>query len=307
MKATIRMDGLSKWYGQVLGVNNMTAEIRPGVTGLLGPNGAGKTTLLKILTGQMKPSRGTIRILDRPVWNNHTLYHHLGFCPDMETFYDDMTGLEFLTYVIRLHGHWYRAARRLALETLETVSLLDAKDKRIGAYSRGMRQRIKLAQALFHQPEVLLLDEPLSGMDPVGRKQTIDLIYSYGEAGRTILVSSHILHEIEAMTHRIMLINHGTLIAEGDVHEIRELIESHPCQVSITSPDREALSNHLVSFPEVVSIRRGETGDELIIETRHPDRFHNRLTDLIVAEKISVDALSSPDDNLEAVFDYLVD
>lgn len=307
MKATIQTDGLSKWYGQVLGVNSITVEIGPGVTGLLGPNGAGKTTLLKILTGQMKPSRGTARVLDRPIWNRHALFHHLGFCPDIETFYDDMTGLEFLIYVIRLHGYRRRKARQLALETLETVGLLDAKDKKIGAYSRGMRQRIKLAQALFHQPEVLVLDEPLSGMDPVGRKQTIDLIHSYGEAGRTILVSSHILHEIEAMTNRIMLINHGTLVAEGDVHEIRELIESHPCQVSIASPDRDALSNHLVSFPEVVSIRRGEIENELIVETRHPDRFHDRLTDLILAENISVDTLSSPDDNLEAVFSYLVD
>lgn len=307
MKATIRVDGLSKWYGQVLGVNNITADIGPCVTGLLGPNGAGKTTLLKILTGQMKASRGTVRILDQPVWNHHTIFRNLGFCPDIETFYDDMTGLEFLVYVIRLHGHWHRKARRLALETLETVSLIDAKDKKVGAYSRGMRQRIKLAQALFHQPEVLLLDEPLSGMDPVGRKQTIDLIHAYGEAGRTILVSSHILHEIEAMTKRIMMMNHGTLIAEGDVHEIRELIESHPCQVSIASSDRAVLSNHLVSFPEVVSIRRGEVDNELIIETRHPDRFHNHLTDLILAENISVEALSSPDDNLQAVFDYLVD
>ena len=307
MKATIRMDGLSKWYGQILGVNQITADIGPGVTGLLGPNGAGKTTLLKILSGQMKPSRGTVRMLDQPVWNNHRVFHHLGFCPDIETFYDDMTGCEFLIYVIRLHGYRHRAARRLALETLETVSLLDAKDKKIGAYSKGMRQRIKLAQALFHQPEVLLLDEPLTGMDPVGRKETIDLIHTYGEAGRTILVSSHILHEIEAMTQRIMMINHGSLIAEGDVHEIRELIESHPCQISINSRDRPVLSNHLVAFPEVVSIRRGETADELVVETRHPDRFHNRLTDLILAEDISVEALSSPDDNLQAVFDYLVD
>jgi len=307
MKPTIQMNGLSKWYGQVLGVNNITAEIGPGVTGLLGPNGAGKTTLLKILSGQMKASRGTVRILDQPVWNNHTLLHHLGFCPDIETFYDDMTGLEFLTYVTRLHGHRRRRARQMALDVLEMVTLLDAKDKKIGAYSRGMRQRIKLAQALFHQPEVLLLDEPLTGMDPVGRKQTIDLIHGYGEAGRTILVSSHILHEIEAMTKNIMLVNHGTLIAEGDVHEIRELIESHPCQVSIASPDRDVLSNRLVAFPEVLSIRRGDVENELIIETRHPERFHERLTDLILAEKISIEALSSPDDNLEAVFSYLVD
>ncbi|MFH1740231.1 MAG: ABC transporter ATP-binding protein [bacterium] len=307
MKPTIRMDGLSKWYGQVLGVNNITAEIGPGVTGLLGPNGAGKTTLLKILTGQMKSSRGVAQIFDQPVWNNHAVFRHLGFCPDLDTFYDDMTGLEFLIYLVRLHGYRFGEARKMALETLETVSLVHAKNKKIGAYSKGMRQRIKLAQALFHQPEVLILDEPLAGMDPVGRKETIDLIHTYGEAGRTVLVSSHILHEIESMTKRIMLINHGTQIAEGDVHEIRELIQSHPCQVSIVSTDRAVLSNHLVSFPEVVSIRHGESNEELIIETRHPDRFHNRLTDLILAESISIEALSSPDDNLQAVFDYLVE
>ena len=307
MSTTIQIEGLSKWYGQVLGINDITAELGPGVTGLLGPNGAGKTTLLKVLTGQTKPSRGFAHINGQPVWNNSTVFHHVGFCPDIDTFYEDMTGMEFLVYLVRLHGYAGRKAKNLALETLETVNLLDARQKKIGAYSKGMRQRIKLAQALFHKPECLLLDEPLSGMDPVGRKHTIDLIHAYGEEGRTVLVSSHILHEIEEMTKRIMMINHGTLIAEGDVHEIREMIESHPCQISITSPDRETLSNHLVAFPEVVSIRRGENNWELVIETRHPDRFHNRLTDLIVSEGFSIEALSSPDDNLQAVFDYLMD
>jgi len=306
MNATIEMNGLSKWYEQVIGVNDITAQIGPGVTGLLGPNGAGKTTLLKLLTGQMKPSRGTAHILGHPVWNCPELYRDLGFCPDIDLFYEDMTGMEFLVYLIRLHGHRLHDAHRLADEVLERVHLTEAGNKKIGAYSKGMRQQIKLAQAIFHRPQVLLLDEPLSGMDPVGRKEMIDWIQAHGEEGRTVLVSSHILHEIESMTQRILLINHGMLIAEGNVHEIRELIQSHPCQVSIVSPDREVLSNRLVAFPEVVSIRRGDSEEELLIETRHPDRFHERLTDLILEEKLTIEALSSPDDNLQAVFDYLV-
>lgn len=305
MTALVQATGLSKWYGQVSGLNDVTAAIPPGITGLLGPNGAGKSTFMKLMTGQLKPSKGTITVFGEPMWGNPGLFHRVGFCPEQDAFYDRMTGLEWVTALVRLNGLSERDAGDAARRALERVDLMDAAGKKIGAYSKGMRQRVKLAQALVHDPELLILDEPLTGMDPLMRRKTIRFIKDWARAGKHIIVSSHILHEIEAMTSNILLINNGRILAEGNVHAIRELIDTHPHTVFVRGSDPRALARRFLSDDDVLSLRF-EPG-AVVVETSRPDAFYGRLTSLATSgEAGSVDEVTSPDDNLQAVFRYLV-
>ena len=301
----VSTEHLSKWYGQVSGLNDVTVSLPPGITGLLGPNGAGKSTFMKLITGQLKPSKGSVRVLGEPIWGNPGLYARIGFCPEQDAFYDRMSGLEWVAALVRLNGLSDEQSVAAARGALAAVDLLDAADKKIGAYSKGMRQRVKLAQAIVHDPELLILDEPLSGMDPLMRRRTIRLIRDWARAGKSIVVSSHILHEVEAMTSNILLINNGRIVAEGNVHQIRELIDEHPHTVFIRGEDTRALARHLIAEQGVISLRF-EPG-ALVIETERPDAFYTRLTQMAASGEAGViDEITSPDDNLQAVFKYLV-
>jgi ABC-2 type transport system ATP-binding protein len=303
--AIIQATQLSKWYGQVSGLNDVTAAIPPGITGLLGPNGAGKSTFMKLITGQIKPSKGQVTVFGEPMWGNPNIYRRIGFCPEQDAFYDRMTGIEWVTALVRLNGLADSEANDAARVALERVELMEAANKKIGAYSKGMRQRVKLAQALVHDPELLILDEPLTGMDPLMRRKTVRLIKDWARAGKHIVVSSHILHEIEAMTSNILLINNGRILAEGNVHSIRELIDTHPHTVFVRGADPRALARKFLAEDDVLSLRF-EPG-AVIIETSKPDSFYARLTQLATTgEAGSVDEVTSPDDNLQAVFRYLV-
>jgi ABC-2 type transport system ATP-binding protein len=298
-------DHLSKWYGQVSGLNDVSVSVPPGITGLLGPNGAGKSTFMKLITGQLRPSKGSVTVLGEPVWNNPAQYFRMGFCPEQDAFYDRMTGLEWVTALARLNGMTPEAGRAAAMRALEAVDLVEAAGKRIGAYSKGMRQRVKLAQAIVHDPELLILDEPLSGMDPVARRRTIRLIRDWAKLGRSIIVSSHILHEIESMTTNILLINQGRILAEGNVHQIRDLIDEHPHTVYIRAADPRRLAREFLARADVISLRF-EPG-ALVVETGTPDDFYANLTELVASGNSgAVEAMTSPDDNLQAVFKYLV-
>jgi len=301
----ITAEHLSKWYGQVSGLNDVSVKVPPGITGLLGPNGAGKSTFMKLVTGQLKPSKGAIQVLGEPIWGNPALFHRIGFCPEQDAFYERMTGLGWVTALVALNGLEPAEAEAAARRALEAVDLLDAADKKIGAYSKGMRQRVKMAQALAHDPEVLILDEPLSGMDPLMRRRTIRLIREWGRSGKSVLVSSHILHEIESMTSNILLINNGRILAEGNVHQIRELIDTHPHSVFIRAEDPKALARALLVEDGVISMRF-EPG-AVSVETARPDAFYARLTEMAASGEAGViDEVTSPDDNLQAVFKYLV-
>jgi ABC-2 type transport system ATP-binding protein len=301
----VSAEQVSKWYGQVIGLNDVTVNVPPGITGLLGPNGAGKSTFMKLITGQLKPSKGTVRVLGEPIWGNPKLYFEIGFCPEQDAFYERMTGLEWVTALVRLNGYAEHAAVDAARRALGAVELLDAADKKIGAYSKGMRQRVKLAQAIVHDPQLLILDEPLSGMDPLARRRTIRLIKDWSRAGKSIIVSSHILHEIESMTSNILLINNGRILAEGDVHQIRELIDTHPHTVYIRAAEPRAIARYLLGFDDVLSLRF--EGGAVVVETGKPDAFYARLTQIAsTGEYGTIDEVTSPDDNLQAVFQYLV-
>ncbi len=301
----VATERLSKWYGQVIGLNDVTASIPPGITGLLGPNGAGKSTFMKLMTGQLRPSTGRVTVFGEPIWGNPALYARIGFCPEQDAYYDRMTGLEWVAALVRLNGVSDSAATELARRALATVDLLEAADKRIGAYSKGMRQRVKLAQAIAHDPELLILDEPLGGLDPLGRRKTIRLIKQWARAGKSLIVSSHILHEIELMTSNILLIHHGRILAEGNVHQIRELIDEHPHKVHIRASDPRAVARELLAYSDVISLNFEEGA--VIVETARPDEFYGRLTELAAREACgSIEEITSPDDNLQAVFAYLV-
>jgi ABC-2 type transport system ATP-binding protein len=296
---------LSKWYGQVSGLNDVTASIPPGITGLLGPNGAGKSTFMKLMTGQIKPSKGTITVFGEPMWGNPGVFRRIGFCPEQDAFYERMTGLEWVTALVRLNGVTETEAVDAATRALERVDLMEAAHKKIGAYSKGMRQRVKLAQSLVHDPELLILDEPLTGMDPLMRRKTIRFIKEWARAGKHIIVSSHILHEIESMTSNILLINNGRIVAEGNVHAIRDLIDTHPHTVYVRGSDPRALARRFLAEDDVLSLRF-EPG-ALVVETSKPDSFYARLTHLATTgEAGAVEEVTSPDDNLQAVFRYLV-
>ena len=305
MKAIIEAQHLSKWYGQVSGLNDVTVAVPPGITGLLGPNGAGKSTFMKLITGQLKPSKGQVRVLGEPIWGNAELYARIGFCPEQDAFYERMTGEEWLTALVRLNGLDSNEAAAAAHRALDAVDLVDAARKKIGAYSKGMRQRVKLAQAIIHNPELLILDEPLAGMDPLMRRRTIRMVKDWARAGKSILVSSHILHEIESMTSNILLINNGRILAEGNVHQIRDLIDEHPHTVFIRADDPRTLARRFLAADDVISLRFEDGA--VIVETARPDEFYSRLTNLAASgEAGAVEEVTSPDDNLQAVFKYLV-
>jgi len=303
--AIVAADHLSKWNGQVIGLNDVSVSVPPGITGLLGPNGAGKSTFMKLITGQLKPSKGSITVLGEPIWQNPKLYFRIGFCPEQDAFYERMTGLEWVTALVRLNGVSDADATAMARRGIAMVDLTDAEDKKIGAYSKGMRQRIKMAQAFAHDPDLLILDEPLAGMDPIMRRKTIRIIKDWGRAGKSIIVSSHILHEIESMTANILLINQGRILAEGNVHQIRDLIDEHPHTVYIKADQTRALAREFLSQDDVLSLKFED--DAVVVQTGRPDVFYARLTDLAASGELgTIHEVTSPDDNLQAVFQYLV-
>jgi len=306
VSAVIRAENLSKWYGNVLGLSEVTLEIENGVTGLLGPNGAGKSTFMKLVTGQMKPNIGSVTVGGRRAWNDPALFAKIGFCPEPDAFYEDVTGWEFLTGLLRLQGFCRAEAAERAARALDIVDLAKDKDRLIRGYSRGMRQRVKFAQAIAHDPEIIVLDEPLSGLDPLSKRKLIKLIKDFRSEGRTVLVSSHVLPEIEALTSRIVLIHQGKILAQGDIPYVRELIEAHPHVISIRSSDPRRLAAGFIGDAAVRKLTFDPDGKTLVIETHKRDAFFGRLTGAVLEAGVLVDEITSPDDNLQAVFDYLV-
>jgi len=306
MTAVIEVKNLSKWYGNVLGLSDVSLQIEPGITGILGPNGAGKSTFLKLITGQLKPKIGKVLIKGQRVRNNYAIFNEIGFCPEQDSFYEEMTGLQFLLRLLNLYYLSPSEAKEKALEALGIVELSAEKDRIIRAYSHGMRQRLKFAQAIAHDPEILVLDEPLSGLDPLGRRKLIHLIKEYRERGKTIIVSSHILPEIEAMTKIIILIHQGKVFAQGDIHYIRDLIDTHPHIISVKCDKPRLLAEKFIHEDYVLNVKFSPARDTLLVETNNRDEFFSLLPSLFIENKIEVKEITSPDDNLQAVFDYLV-
>jgi ABC-2 type transport system ATP-binding protein len=301
----LEVSGLSKWYGEVIALSDVTLRVGPGVTGLLGPNGAGKTTLLRTVTGLLQPSVGDVRLFGEPVRDNPRLFRRVGLCPEADVFWEELTAFEFVRTLARLHGYRRGEARDRASAALERVGLADRARKRIAGLSHGQRQRVKFAQAILHDPDLLLLDEPFNGMDPVMRRETMDLVRSLGEQGKAVVVSSHILYEVEALTNRILLLLRGRLRAEGGIEELRDVLDDVPRRLLVLTPDPQRLAAAAAGRESVVGVRRdGES--RVSIETTRAEEVLRWLTSVAAAGEIRVEEVFAADEDLESLFEMLV-
>lgn len=306
VKPIVDFHEVSKWYGNVIGINKLSIRVPAGVTGLLGPNGAGKSTLLQLATGQLRPSQGRVRVLGQEVWNNPALNRLIGLCPEQDAFYEWMTGWDFVLTSARLTGLTGTQARDAAARAIAGVGMTKNQTRAIRGYSKGMRQRIKLAQALVHDPRVLFLDEPLTGTDPVARRDLMDIIHRLGAAGKSVLVSSHVLHEVQTLTPNIILLNRGRLVAEGHVRQIRDLIDKHPHQIVLICDQYRSLAGKVLAWDDVEGVKVLARERGLMVETRAPDNFYRRLPELSLDSGAIIKEVYSDDDSLESVFKYLV-
>ncbi len=295
---------VSKWYGAVIGVNQVTLELRPGVTGLVGTNGAGKTTLMRLATGQLRPDLGRVQVAGHDAWSAQAKWH-VGYSPDVDNFYEEMTGRQFVETMARLCGYADPEARRRAARALEEVGMADAADRKLRGYSKGMRQRTKVAQALVHEPEVLILDEPLSGIDPIGRQEFLALFRALAGRGKCLLVSSHELEELEKLTDHVAVMAQGRIAAVGTLAQIRELLADHPLSVLVGTDRPRQLAGALLNLPDVVGVELGER-DTLVVRARNPQRFFPALTGLVLEEHFDVRHLETLDDSAQAILGYLL-
>jgi ABC-2 type transport system ATP-binding protein len=297
-------DHVSKWYGPVIGVNQVTLELRPGITGLVGSNGAGKSTLMRLATGHLQPDIGAVRVMGHDAWTGEAK-RHVGYCPEVDTFFEEMSGRQFVEAMSRLSGYPRREARRRTAETLELVGMADRAERRLRGYSKGMRQRIKLAQALVHDPEVLILDEPLSGIDPIGRQESVALFRGLAARGKCLLVSSHELEELEKLTERVAIMARGRIAAVGTLAQIRDLLDDHPLLIRVVSDQPRKLAGALLNLADVVGVELGED-DTVLLRARNPRRFFHDFAGLVLEENFDVRHLETVDDSAQAILGYLL-
>jgi len=304
VEPTITVSNVSKWFGDVVSVNDISLEVRPGLTGLLGPNGAGKTTLLRMICGLTRPSGGEIQVFGEPVRNNPELYRRIGVMPEHQSTYDFMTGRAFVELNARLQQ--VPDVKTAVERSIEQVDMQNAQDRSIGEYSRGMKQRMRLAAVMVHDPEILLLDEPLSGSDPRQRIEFQELMVRLASEGRTIMISSHILEEVEAVADRILLLVYGKLAASGDYHVIRQKLSDRPYIVRVGASDVRALAAGLITEPSVESISMDGEGHIQIL-SRSVRELQLAIPKAAQALGIRLTRVDPMDDSLESVFTYLAD
>jgi len=300
---TVIADNCSKWYGHVLGISDVSWRLDGGIVGLLGPNGAGKSTLIKLMAGLLRPSRGALTVFGKSPFADVAVRRRIGYAPEHEKTWDELTALELVTVMAELAGVPRDRAKRAADDALAQMGMAEARHRRVRGFSKGMRQRTKLATAIAHDPDFLLLDEPLTGVDPVARVDIVERIRRLATSGKTIVVSSHVLYEIEALTSEIVVIYRGQVLAEGNVYEIRRLIDRHPHRIRVECDRPREVASALAAADHVARIvfERGS----VLIETRDPDRCYDELAATVLERGVQVTALDSPDNNLGAVFEYL--
>jgi ABC-2 type transport system ATP-binding protein len=296
---------VSKFYGEVLGVNKVNLEVAPGLTGLVGPNGSGKSTLMHLMTGLLSPSRGKIEVLGLPPDRPEDLFRLVGYCTQYDYFPNGSTGLSFLRHALALHGFSKAEIDERAWAALTRVGLTDAANRRIAGYSKGMRQRIKLAHAHCHDPKVLVLDEPLNGLDPMGRAEMIDLFTELAREGRHVIVSSHILHEVDVISDGVIMIHGGAIVAEGEIREVRGEITAHPIQVLIRCDRPHIVASRVFELEHVVEARLVED-EGLLVRTRDATDFFARFNRIVIETGVVVETIAPADESVHAVYDYLI-
>jgi len=301
----IVFENVSKFYDEVLGVNRVNLTIPPGITSLVGPNGSGKTTLMNLMTGLLRPTQGRISVLGIRPDEPEKLFRFVGYCTQFDSFPRGMTGYEFVYSYLRLYGKTHAEAGQLAWHALERVKLTDAAHRKVAGYSKGMRQRIKLAQSISHWPTVLILDEPLNGLDPLVRAETIALFRTLAEEGMHVIISSHILHEVDAISDQVILLSSGYVVAEGQIHGVRTEVEEHPMQILIRCPTPSLLASQIFELDTVVEARVHKDGKGLLVRTRDPDRFYLLLNRLVV-NGVDLESVAPADDDVHSVYEYLI-
>ena len=299
------LESVSKWYGEVIGVNDVSLAIDGGVTGVLGPNGAGKSTMFKLLLGRLKPNQGSVRLFGIDPCESTAPFRRVGYVSETEPLYEWMTGLDFVSTMARLHGMTREEATDRAEHVLDFVGLSDVRHKEVGKYSKGMRQRVKIAHALVHDPDLIILDEPLHGCDPLARTSIMSVIRELGNRGKTVIVSSHILEEIERITEQIVILHNGRLLALGNLHAIRGLLDKHPHRILIETESPRELAKAFISREPVYGVRFPDKG-YLEIQTSNLSAAHSILPQVIVDSGVKVRSVENPDDNLESLLGYLV-
>ncbi len=302
----IELQSVSKLYGNVIGVNDLTLSIEAGAYGLVGPNGSGKTTFINLLTGQLRPTLGSIRVFDTNPWADRRLLRDIGLCPATDVLYPNVTAREWVTYQVRLHGFSPHDSRQLALEALQRVGMIDAMNRQMGTYSLGMRQRSKIAQAIAHRPNLLILDEPYNGLDPVGRYQMTEMLKGWAAEGKSLLFASHVLHEIEAITSSFLLIYGGRLLASGTALEIESILADTPQEVCLTGKDVARLIHRLADVPWVDSLSLTSDRTELRIALRDPAALYAQLAAWISDDGLHIERFHSAEGNLTALFESLL-
>jgi ABC-2 type transport system ATP-binding protein len=302
----IIFDNVSKFYGEILGVNRVNLQIAPGITSLVGPNGAGKSTLMNLMTGLLRPTRGSITLLGIPTDQPERLFRKVGYCTQFDSFPRGLTGREFINSFLLVHGYDRKRANELSQLGLERVNLVEAADRKVAGYSKGMRQRIRLAQAIAHEPAVLILDEPLNGLDPMVRAETIALFRKLAAEGLHLIISSHILHEVDMMSDSVVLLNNGYIVAEGDIHGVRDEMEEHPMQILIRCDQPAKLAAYVFAQDHVVEARLHNDKRGLFVKTRDADGFYLMLNRAVADGEVNIESVAPVDDDLSAVYEYLI-
>lgn len=302
----ITFENVSKFYGEVLGVNRVNLSLPPGVTSLVGPNGSGKTTLMNLMTGLIRPTQGSIKVLGMTADNPQEFFRHVGYCTQFDSFPKGVTGFEFVYRSLLLRGLSQTEAAKLAEEAIERVNLGEAAGRKVAGYSKGMRQRIRLAQAIAHHPTVLVLDEPLNGLDPMARAESMTLFSALGKEGLHVIISSHILHEVDKISDQVVLMSFGYVVAEGKIQGVRREVKDHPMQILIRCARPSMLASRIFTQDSVVEAKLNNDGKGLLVRTRDADQFYLLLNRIVLEENIGLEAVAPADDDVNSVYQYLI-
>jgi len=303
----ITFENVSKFYGEILGVNRINLSISRGITSLVGPNGSGKTTLMNLMSGLLRPTQGSINVLGLSPDQPEKLFRKLGYCAQFDSFPKGMTGRDFVQSFLEISGFVRKEAINLTNRALERVNLVDAAKRKVESYSKGMRQRIRLAQAIAHNPQVLILDEPLNGLDPMARAEVIALFRQLSDEGMYLILSSHILHEVDMMSDRVVLINNGYIVADGDTRGVRSEMQEHPLQILIRCDKPSLLAARVFQQDDiVVEARLHKDRRGLFIKTVNPDEFYLFFNKVVLEQNLQVESIHPVDDDLDAIYQYLI-